>query len=188
MTMYKDKYRVESTRLPGWDYASTGYYFVTICTYERACFLGEIRDGAMALSSQGMVVDEEWRRTESVRKNVILDEWVIMPNHIHGVIVLKEISTVETHRWRVSNQPDQNLETPQWGVSTGLKPGSLGSIINQFKSLCTKRIRAARLDFAWQTRYHEHIIRDDRSLNEIRLYIRQNPMRWDIDKNNPKNV
>jgi REP element-mobilizing transposase RayT len=172
MTLFKDKYRVETTRLAGWDYRSAGYYFVTICTHDRACYLGEIRDGTMLLSHQGEIVAEEWRQTGILRGNVILDEWVIMPNHFHAIIAIT-----------ADFAPCLDVKPPLvcLGV-TGLKSGSLGAIINQFKSVCTKQIRAAGHDFGWQARYYEQIIRDEKSLHGIREYIVNNPLKWETDK------
>jgi putative transposase len=208
MTLYKDRYRAETTRLKGWDYDSAGYYFVTICTYERLCLLGDINNGKMRLSPAGEIVSEEWRKTGELRKNVVLDEWVIMPNHVHAIIAITDeappghangnerranggVSTVttmeppsvETRRWRVSDG-----DAIHHGVTPGMKPKSLGAIINQFKSVCTKRIRAAGHDFGWQARYYDHIIRDEKSLDDIRAYIVNNPLKWELDKNNPVNI
>ena len=207
MTLFKDKYRVETTRLAGWDYRSAGYYFVTICTHERACYLGEISDGAMLLSHQGEIVAEEWQQTGILRGNVTLDEWVIMPNHFHAIIAItadvalhidskidnpktetcqRHVSTVGVDVVSVETSPVARLDsTLRLGVS-GLKSGSLGAIINQFKSVCTKRIRAAGHDFGWQTRYYDQIIRDEKSLHDIREYIVNNPLKWEMDKNHPK--
>lgn len=198
MTLFKNKYRVESTRLKGWDYAAVGCYFVTICTRGRECFFGEVKDGEMHLSEIGDIVAGEWQKTESVRPNVELDEWVVMPNHIHGIIVIKH--TVETFRRNVSDLPKETPrseetpyipEMPHRGVSTKarLKAGSVGAIIGQFKSVCTKRIWAARfLAFDWQPRFFDHIIRDEPSLNNIRQYIVDNPAKWEQDQNNPANL
>ena len=90
MTLFKGKYRVESARLRGWDYTSAGWYFVTLCTRNRECVLGEIVNGVVHLSPIGELVAREWLKTEQVRVNVALDEWVIMPNHVHGIIVIKD--------------------------------------------------------------------------------------------------
>ena len=169
MTLYKGKYRVESARLKGWDYSAPGYYFVTICTKDRKCFLGRVVDGKMLLSKTGMIVAEEWQKTEKIRKNVDLDVWGIMPNHIHGILILLEKPV--------------NVETTHQVVSTTLKPNSLGSIVGQFKSVSTKRIRKMGcIDFGWQSRFHDHIIRDDKALNNIRKYILENPLKWQSDK------
>ena len=130
MTLFKDKYRIESTRLKRWDYSAAGYYFVTICTKDRLCFFGDVSNGEMILSPIGDVVAEEWQKTAQIRPNVTMDEWVIMPNHVHGIIVIQETP--------------RPVETPRRGVSTASNPAwkanSLGSIVNQIKSICTKRI------------------------------------------------
>lgn len=177
MPLFKDRYRVESTRLPGWDYASAGYYFVTICTHERTCFLGEICNGVMVLSPQGEIVAEEWRRTEEMRENVALDDWVIMPNHLHGIVVIRG-APVETHC-------NTSLPRQQPANTFGPQKNNLASIIRGFKGCATKRIREAGYDFGWQTRYYEHVIRDENSLNEIRSYIASNPFKWELDQNHP---
>jgi REP element-mobilizing transposase RayT len=175
MTKFKGKFRIESSRLPDWDYTSPGYYFVTICTHKLCPFFGEVVGGYMKLSPIGEIVADEWQRTATIRKIVSLDEWVMMPNHIHGIILLLE-HTVETTRRVVS-------------TNTKLKPNSLGSIIGQIKSICTKHIRAAGYpDFAWQARFYDHIIRDDLSLQTIREYIQNNPGEWELDHENPQNI
>jgi putative transposase len=169
MTKFTDKYRVESVRLRGWDYASMGWYFVTICTHQRACMFGRVVKGDVELSPAGEIVAEEWQRTAQVRLTIDLDAWIIMPNHVHGIITIKNDGLL--------------VETPRRGVSTNAwKPNSLGAIVNQIKSVCTKRIRAAGYpDFAWQARFHDHIIRDEPELNRIRRYIHDNPLTWTLD-------
>lgn len=162
MTQYRHHYRVESSRLPHWDYTRAGWYFVTLCAHHGAEVFGRIVDGAMHLSAIGRIVGEEWVRTPEVRPNVTLDEWVVMPNHLHGIVVIRGDGAT-------SARPD--TETPHRGVST-LKAGSLGAIIGQFKSVCTKRLHAeGYAAFAWQPRFRDHVIRDDRSLDRIRQYI-----------------
>ena len=177
MTQYKNKYRAETTRLKGWDYTSAGWYFVTICTRGRISYFGEIRDSEMQLSPIGKILAEEWQKTAQVRPYVSLDEWIVMPNHIYGIIVIHNDDNVETARRAVSTE------------GPGLKAKSLGAIINQIKSVCTKRIRAAGfMDFGWQPRYYDHIIRDNEDLDRIREYIVGNPYKWDEDEENPANV
>jgi len=174
MTKFRDRYRIESTRLPGWDYAGAGWYFVTLCTMNHACFFGDVVDGKMHLSPIGEIVAEEWQKTPQVRPSVRLDGWVIMPNHLHGIIIIEPV--VETSRRDVSTGR---------GVSTAsrLKAGSLGAIIGQVKSICTKRIWAiGYTDFAWQARFYDHIIRNGSSLKRIREYIVNNPAKWKEDR------
>jgi len=171
MTLFKNKYRIESARLRGYDYSLPGLYFVTICTKNRVCHFGDVVNGEMNLSPIGDIVADEWQKTPQVRTNVQLDEWIVMPNHLHGIIWITH--TVETERRPVS--------TP-----SRLQPNSLGSIIGQIKSICTKRIRAAGFaDFDWQERFHDEIIRNERALDAVRAYIINNPANWDKDKDNP---
>ncbi len=126
----------------------------------------------MILNEPGNIIEEEWLKTKNLRTNVDLDYYVIMPNHFHGIIILKD---VETSRWDVSKEN----ETGHRPVSTQLQPNSLGSIIGQFKSICTKRIRKLGYDqFQWQSRFYDHIIRNESDLQRIRNYIQNNPMKW----------
>lgn len=181
-------------RLSGFDYSQPGEYFVTICTKDRVCWFGEIKGGKVRLSPIGMVVEEEWRKTEDVRTNVELDAFVVMPNHIHGIIVLKSLAEttgpVVSHATEMTNASETTnatettnaLETTQRVVSTRnktLMPNSLGSIVGQFKSVVTKRIHAdGHHDFAWQPGYYDHVVRNEKDLERIREYIRLNPERW----------
>jgi REP element-mobilizing transposase RayT len=168
---FKNKYRIESVRLRSWDYASPGWYFVTVCTKNKENFFGDVIAGEMYLSEVGRIVSEEWMKTAIIRSNILLDEWVVMPNHIHGILVITE------------RMP--SIETPRRGVSTTSKwkPGTLGAIINQFKSISTKRIRrTGTTAFAWQPRFYDHIIRNEDALSQIRNYIHNNPQKWEDDK------
>jgi len=186
MILFKQKYRIESTRLRDWDYSDPGYYFVTICTKDRICYFGKIVHSQVVLSDIGMIVFEEWKETEKKRHNIKLDSWIVMPNHIHGIIIItkKYNCCVETSHRDVSTC--QNVSARRDVSTEKLKPNTLGSIIGQFKSVCTKKIRQIGNDkFAWQSRFYDHIIRNDQSLNNIRQYIQYNPMRWDMDRNNP---
>ncbi|MDW8327944.1 MAG: transposase, partial [Anaerolineales bacterium] len=92
--MFGNRYRVETTRLRNWDYSAGGYYFVTLCTWQRRCLFGEVVDGEVRLSPAGEIVADEWQKTPAIRSNVALDAWIIMPNHLHGILVISE--TVET--------------------------------------------------------------------------------------------
>lgn len=179
MTLFKNKYRVESARLRGYDYASPGLYFITICTKNRESLFGDVVNGEMDLSPIGDIVADEWQKTPRVRANVQLDAWVVMPNHLHGII------------WITHTVPSSNVETSRRDVSTTnaksrLQPNSIGSIIGQIKSVCTKRIRAAGFaEFNWQERFYDEIIRNERALDAIRAYIIYNPANWGKDKDNP---
>jgi REP element-mobilizing transposase RayT len=210
MTLFKNKYRIESTRLKGWDYSAAGYYFVTICTKERRCFFGDVVNGEMVLSPIGEIVAEEWQKTAQIRPNVAMDVWIIMPNHVHGIIVIYT-PNVETSRWGVStgdgtdrgvstgdgtdrgvstgDGTDRGVSTIKPGANPAWKPNSLGSIVNQIKSICTKRIwKTGFGDFGWQSRFYDRILRDETALQKVRQYILDNPKKWVMDKNNPSNI
>jgi putative transposase len=207
---FRNRFRIPSARLSGWDYASEGYYFVTICVKDRLTSLAKIIDGDVLLSPIGEIIAEEWKRTAEIRKNVKLDAWVIMPDHVHGIIGIvpsdnlkfetprrnniesPHRKNVETPRWDDVETPHwKNVETLRRGVSKpnaaaymAWKSDSLGSIIGQFKSKSTKRIRGAGYcDFAWQMRFYDHIIRDNDDLERVRRYIRENPGKWGKDRN-----
>lgn len=199
--LYQNKFRVDSLRLAHYDYSAPGEYFVTICTEDKVCHFGALHDGAVQLSPIGLIVEEEWKKSAIIRSNITLDAYVVMPNHIHGIVVIGE-SFVETTGPVVSGKPSNRpvisgrAETTHRVVSTGnnpqsktLHPNSLGSIVGQFKSVSTKRIRAAGYhDFGWQQGYYEHIIRDEKDLARIRDYIVMNPSRWDSDDHFARNV
>ena len=124
----------------------------------------------MELTQIGKLVADEWMRTEIVREYVIMDEWIIMPNHLHGILII-----------------DRNDITTSFSCT--LKPDSLGSIIGQFKSKATKKIKEEGFDyFGWQSRYYDHIIRTEKSLNRIRNYIHSNIANWMYDIENPNEI
>ena len=167
--MVDNNLRRKRLRLKDYDYSQSGVYFITICTQDKNCWLGKIKDGSMLLSSAGKITGEEWIRTAELRSYILLDEFTIMPNHLHGIIVITEKDKA-THRV----------------ATTGLTPDSLGSIIGQFKSIVTKRLRSIGLsDFCWQRNYFEHVIRNESDLNDIREYIIYNPQKWLEDHENP---
>ena len=134
-------------------------------------YFGDIEKGLIQYSNEGKIVNEEWLKTMQIRPYVVLDEYVVMPNHIHGIITLlkdSELRHETTHRVVSTNQ--------------SLKPNSLGSIIGQFKSKCTKRIWKFNNGFKWQSRFHDRIIRNEKELNTIREYIFTNPIKWSHDE------
>jgi putative transposase len=165
-----------SIRLKGYDYRQEGVYCVTICTYRRECILGMVREsGEMVLSEFGMIVQEEWLQTAVVRPNIDLDAFIVMPNHIHGIVVItKTIEDVGANRrFALTNQPNGTLG------------GSLGAIMQQFKSIVTKRINKTRntpTSPVWQRNYYEQIIRNEQILNNFRYYIDSNPEHWALDR------
>ena len=157
--LFRNRYRVPSARLRGWDYRWPGAYAVTICVRERVCCLGEVVETDVALSPFGVIVAEEWSAIPRIHPQVALDEWIIMPDHLHGILILQ-------------GEPGPSSRK-------GLTAGSLGAVVGQFKERTTKRIRAQRRpEFAWLERFFDQILRDDDAVERYRVYIRENPLRW----------
>ncbi|MDW8213190.1 MAG: transposase [Roseiflexaceae bacterium] len=194
-----------SIRLPGYDYTQPGAYFVTIVTHCRTHVFGEVVDGDMRLNAWGDIVRDEWFKTAQIRPYVQLrdDEFVVMPNHIHGIIWIVGDHMVGARRRRAPTPdiPTRADHTPeilacadhipeihtmeQFGKPV---PGSIPTILRSFKSAVTKRInKLCSTPGApiWQRNYYEHIIRHERALNAIRHYITDNPRRWHLDRENP---
>ena len=172
--------RRHSIRLKGYDYAQEGAYFITITTQNRACLFGDIIDCIPRLNDAGRMIESVWVDMPRYYPGVEADTFIVMPNHIHGIVLL-----VGAGPRAFPNHAGQ----PQ-GVAPTM---SLPDIIHRFKTLTTKRYvdgvkQAAWEPFAgrfWQRNYYEHIIRDENSLNRIREYIATNPARWSIDPENP---
>ncbi|MFZ5879981.1 MAG: transposase [Chloroflexota bacterium] len=169
-----------SIRLRGYDYSQAGAYFVTIVTWRRETLFGDVVNGVMVLNDFGGIVREEWERTAFIRPRVVLGAFVIMPNHIHGILtftdnVVNDVNAGATRRVAPAS-------------STTLQSGSLGAVIGQFKSIVTKRINGLQNVSGrpvWQRNYHERIIRDEGEMDRITRYIEANPSRWAEDKENP---
>jgi putative transposase len=175
---YKNKYRIKSSRLPHWNYANDGFYFVTICTYGREYFFGEIIKDEMKMSSVGDVVKREFLKTVEMRKNIKLDRWVIMPNHSHMIIAIDN----------GLDYGDSQMRS-EYKNKFGPQKNSLSSIIRGFKSSVTKICNELNLnDFKWQERFYDRIVRNSDELDRIRQYIINNPLKWDLDWNNPENL
>ncbi len=168
-----------SIRLRGYSYSSPGAYFVTICTREKDCLLGSIRNHEIHLNSYGHIVKEEWLRSASIRKEIQLDSYTIMPNHLHGIVVLTENNVLQPPM----ATSESEIQTDSL-IQKGPARHSLGAFIAGFKSSTTKRINGLRGTpgiSVWQRNYYEHIIRNARSFDKIRLYIDENPLRWEAD-------
>ena len=173
-----DKHHRSSVRLKGYDYSQAGAYFVTICAWRRECMFGDMVDGAMKLNEYGKIVHWEWTKSSEIRQEIELDEFIIMPNHIHGIVVIN--GCCDTNR-----NVGANGRSP-----LRMQPCSLSSFISGVKSSVTKHINQTRGrpgTPVWQRNYHDRIIRNERELQEIREYIRNNPLRWDGDAENPVN-
>lgn len=179
MALMNERHRRRSIRLRGYDYREAGAYFVTICTANRECFFGEIVDEAMQLNRLGEIVQDEWHRTSILRPQVSLDAFVVMPNHIHGII---SFDAQEEGKARLA---------PTTARFVYPIAESLPSVLGAFKSACTKRINLARQTPGhplWQRNYYEHVVRSESELARVREYIATNPARWQEDSENPNQI
>lgn len=279
MKKFRNTYRIPSARLPGWDYRHAGGYFITICTQNRTHFFGECQQGKMKLTTAGMIAQGCWYQIPYLNPHVHLGAFVVMPNHVHGILILDDMNQhdnseydnvkksnhglvdgidlmqddgltgndglgvgdglgVETFDSNVStatpktdtpktvnpktynpttNKPITNKPTPNNPKKNNPKtknptpnnhetknpvadkpnapknpfyqkispnPGSVSRIVQQYKTVCTKHIRRAcpKIDFEWQSRFYDHIIRDDVSFENITQYILNNPKHWKEDR------
>ena len=179
---YKNKYRIETTRLKYWDYGANGYYFVTICVKNHECVLGCIENGEMILSDIGRITHQCWQEIPTHFPFTRIDEFVVMPNHVHGVIVIDKPFTVETQNLASLQQNITGLPKNQFGPQSK----NLASIVRGCKIGVKKWATMNNIPFQWQSRFHEHIIRNESELNKISEYIINNPLNWETDENYKK--
>ena len=172
--MNKDLHR-RSYRVPGFSYGSIGAYHVTLCSHERQLIFSSLdAQGSIELFEVGRIIDEEWRKIGELRPGVIVDDYVVMPNHLHGILLFTDGMSEEVQR-----------------TFGGSLPDTLSSILSQTKLAVTKRIWQVpswKNKKIWQPRFHDRIIRDESELNRTRQYIHDNPLQWADDMENPEVV
>ena len=179
---FQNKYRIESTRMPNWDYSSSGWYFVSICTYYRIEWFGEINNKEMILNHCGQTINEWGCKLPTKFENIKINEYVIMPNHFHGIITIYPVET--DPRVRLKTGGDAHMGA------------SLHTMVQWFKAMTTNEyIQNVKHNnwkpfnkHIWQSRYHDRIIRNEFELSAKVEYILNNPAKWDEDRNNPKNI
>ncbi|MFT5702841.1 MAG: putative transposase [Rickettsiales bacterium] len=177
-----------SIRLKNYDYSQDGAYFITICCEDKKCLFGKIVNGEMVLNEFGKIAHNEWMKTVELRKNIALDVFVVMPNHIHGIIIIRTpaitnngIVGADCIRPNFTNKNNDDFakkgecNSPLQGTSQ-----TIGAIVRGYKSAVTKRINFSKS--IWQRNYHEHIIRNENSYQLISDYILTNPAKWLEDK------
>ncbi len=172
--------RRRSIRLKHYDYSQAGGYFVTVCTRNRECLFGEVADGTMRLNDCGRVVQHAWDELPARFPSVQTDAFIVMPNHIHGIIVV-----IVGAQFIAPDQPGVTKPPTPGNVGARfIAPApALGKIIRTFKAVTTRRLRAAGLAmFAWQRNYYEHIVRNEKDLEKIREYVVNNALRWVEDE------
>jgi len=165
--LFNNKYRIESVRLTLWDYSSPAHYFVTICVSNKFPYFGSVVDGIMRLNKSGEAAQRCWDAVPKHFPHAASDASIIMPDHVHGIIVIK-------HRPADNRDYAVGLFGPQ--------SKNLGSIVRGFKIGVTKWARENDCDFFWQPRFYDNVIRDETALNNIRAYIANNPVKWEYDR------
>jgi len=196
-----------SIRLPGWDYSTPASYFLTLVTFQRECLFGEIMDGRMVLSPIGRVAEEHWCLIPQHFPGVELGAHAILPNHIHGIIMIRSdmafvgatqrsiVGATHDARDAVVGATQWVAPTKSWVATTGTtgparpngpKRGSIGAIVGAYKMSVTRRIeRECDRANIWQRNYYEHIIRDNEAYKRISWYIETNVENWAADEENP---
>jgi len=199
---FHNKYRIPSARCQNWDYSTNAAYFITICTKNREHHFGRIENGKMYLSHVGVLADVFWHEIKNHAKNVEFDSFVVMPNHIHGILIL-DGNDNENNNHCNENEHDNNngnddhahdVETRHALSlhSTNATPGqqrfqnqgvnTVSSIIGSYKSAISKHANRLGFEIEWQSRFHDHIIRDDAEFSRIAEYIETNVVNWTTDK------
>ena len=200
---FRNRYRISSNRLHGWDYAGNGHYFITIVTHDRKSLFGKVVDGTMILNEMGQIVFDDFQESFNIRKELFLESFVLMPNHLHAIVTLDEKERrddVDTHL------NDKSVETRGQSVETHgraslqsqivtfhRKPKSISSFVAGFKSATINHIddwidandlsirKFNRNNPLWQANYYDHIIRNESEYRKISTYIVENPLKWDKD-------
>ena len=185
-----EKHHRRALRLPGYDYSQAGVYFITIGAWQKECLFGIIANGQMAMNQRGQAVQEEWIRTAAIRGEIELDVFQVMPNHFHAVVFIVGAHGDAPRNVEADSRPPVYAKADRAHSCVPLQraPRSLGSLVAGFKSAVTRRInesRGAAGQPVWQRNYYEHVIRNEDSLNRIREYIINNPLRWHLDRQNP---
>jgi len=173
---YKNTYRISSARLKKWDYCWNAAYFVTICTKNKHPYFGQIIAGKMELSTIGVIADILLYETKNHLKEIELTEFVIMPNHVHAILIINNPPVETLHATSQSNT-EPRIKSPKNNLMASRSP-----IIRSYKSAVTKHAHRLGYNFVWQSRFHDHIIRNNESFQKIQTYIVENPLKWEQDK------
>jgi len=184
--------RRRSLRLKGYDYTCAGAYFVTICAQDQACLFGNIVDGGMCLNDAGHMLARLWNDIPARFVDVEIDTFVVMPNHVHGIIVLPDAANAAATRGATTRVAPTEGNV---GATLVVAP-ALGDVVAAFKSVTTVHYIRGVKTMAWpafrrrlwQRNYYEHVVRDEKALDRIRRYIDENPARWAFDDENPEKI
>ena len=181
MKKYNNKYWVESVRLKNWDYRNNGAYFITINTGNRKHFFGEIINSEMQLSPIGEYAENFWMEIPKHFPFVELGNFVVMPNHTHGILIINNVISLRCNDMDKSLQCNDSTGN-QYYSDISPKSGSISTIIRSYKSVVSKHARLLNPEFNWQPKFHDHVIRNSESFERIQNYIENNPSNWKEDK------
>lgn len=210
MKKYNNKYRIESVRLKNWDYRNNGAYFITINTGNRKHFFGEIINSEMQLTPIGEYAENFWMEIPKHFPFVELGNFVVMPNHTHGILIINNVKSLQCNDSTVNkslhcneidkplqcneidkslqcNEMDKSLQcndstTHQYYSDISPKSGSVSTIVRSYKSVVSKHARLLNPEFYWQPKFYDHVIRNSESFERIQNYIENNPSNWKEDK------
>jgi REP element-mobilizing transposase RayT len=206
MIKFQNKYRIPSARLQNWDYGANGAYFITICTDKMQHYFGAISECELQLNELGKLAHQLWEEIANQFPYVELGNFIIMPNHVHGILIINKsqniiasknvqtrfiASDIDNEITQMPIIADENVETrlivsvPKGGVAGDKNPmmnENISRIIRWYKGRCSFEMRKIHADFSWHSRFHDHIIRDSKSFENIQNYIENNPSKWEEDK------
>jgi REP element-mobilizing transposase RayT len=170
VTLFQKRYRVETARLADWDYRAAGWYFVTICTKGKKCTLGSVIDARIVLSPAGTIAEHEVSVAAAHHAHVSIDCVVVMPNHVHAIIVIGGL-----HRYSPASATESARVKP-------CGPPTLATIVGGYKSAVTRHCHLQGIrTFQWQPRFHDRILGSNAAVTAVRDYIRRNPENWSKD-------
>lgn len=173
------KHKDGSFRLKNWDYSNIGLYFLTICTKKKEHFFGNIENDIMVLNEVGLIVESNWRNIETQYSNIEIADFVIMPNHLHGILIIDGLKHLKTN--------DFAIDEKTGGITGNKNPmlhQNISTAVRWFKGKTTFDCRKIKTKFGWQPRFYDHIIRNQTSFLKIQDYIQNNPKMWYRDRNN----
>ncbi|MBI1837327.1 MAG: transposase [Flavobacteriia bacterium] len=184
---FKNKYRNGTFRLQSWDYSSKGFYFITICTQNREHFFGKIEGGKMVLSEIGKLAEKYWIEIPNQFSFIKLHEFVVMQNHVHGILEIKNDNNMGLNGCgdainRVSTTIPIGINGGFSGIKNPMFHENISRVIRWYKGRCSFEMRKIHTDFQWQKLFHDHIIRNQQSFENISRYIINNPKNWKEDR------
>jgi REP element-mobilizing transposase RayT len=173
------------TRLAEFDYRTNGAYFLTVCAHFKRFLFGQVHDGSVIPTPLGRIIESEWKDLPGHYDYVVCDESLVMPNHFHGIIFLLQLEDAPSGTMTRGAHTASCVTTKSFGR---VDAGSLSAIVRSFKGGVTRRARRELgiVEPVWQPNFYEHVIRNDKDLYNIRKYIQENPLKWELDKENPQ--